>query len=227
MFAERLAGQLYGPVYDWIFRRFPPYPALRAEIVECARASLASIPEPLVLEVHCGTGAFSAALAEQGWVVVGEDAYPALVERASRRRPGRGQLRFRLGPGSDGGYDLAVSVHALYAQPHPERELSQLFDRVKSGGHAIVVTFSRPAPVAATMRAVSMRDGRLAALRALVWLVPNAIFDRSRAGRPSHYWTGEQLAEAVARAGFDVLEARPTFLAGMSALVRCRKPSGR
>jgi SAM-dependent methyltransferase len=222
---ERLVGWLYGAVYDWIFRRFRPYQALRAEVVASAVVSLAAIRAPRVLEVHCGTGGFSAALAEHGCAVVGEDAYPALVARASRRAPGRGQLSFRVGPGTEGGYDLALSIHALYAQSDPGRELSLIFERLKSGGHAIVVNFSRPAPVLPTVRAVWRSDGPGAALRALVWLVPNAIFDRARSGRPSHYWTRVQFIAALARAGFEVLEVRPTFLAGISLLARCRKPA--
>jgi SAM-dependent methyltransferase len=221
---ERLVSRWYGALYDWIVRRFPPYRALLAEVVECARTSLATTSAPRVLELHCGSGAFSAALAEQGWDVVGEDAYPALIERASRRTPEKGQLTFRVGPGADGGYDLVVSVHALYAQADPARDLSAMCGRLRRGGHAIVVNFSRPAPIASTMRAAWVGDGPLAALRALVWLVPNAIFDWTRAGRPSHYWTKAELTAQLAIAGFEVLQVRPTFLAGISLLARCRKP---
>ena len=227
---ERLLAVAYGVLYDWIFRRFRPYRALLREILEYAGRSLEGTrgpAPPRVLELGCGTGNFSAALAARGYEVVGEDPYLALVERARRKAAGRGRVGFRVGPGVDGGYDLVLSVHGLYAQADPVAELARMIRRLRQGGHAIVVNFARPAPVVATARAVWAREGMGAALHALVWLVPNAVFDMMRGRRESHYWTETELRTCLEGVGFEVLEMRPTFLNGISLLAWCHKRSGR
>jgi len=225
-YVESLLVVAYGVLYDWIFRRFRPYRALLQEILEYAGRSLEGTrgPAPLrVLELGCGTGNFSAALAGRGYEVVGEDPYLALVERARRKEARGHRVSFRVGAGADGGYDLAVSVHALYAQPDPARELERAFGRLRPGGHAIVVNFARRAPVVATARAVWAREGMGAALHALWWLVPNAVFDMMRGRRESHYWTETELRTCLEGVGFEVLQIRPTFLNGISLLAWCRK----
>lgn len=226
---ERLLAVAYGVLYDWIFRRFRPYRALLREILEYAGRSLEETrgpAPPRVLELGCGTGNFSAALAARGYEVVGEDRYLALVERARRKAAGGRGVTFRVGPGLDGGYDLVVSVHGLYAQVDPVPELERAFSRLRAGGHAIVVNFARGAPVVATARAVWARESAGAALHSLLWLVPNAVFDAMRGRRESHYWTETELRTCLEGVGFEVLEMRPTFLSGISLLAWCRKNSG-
>src|SRR2546428_772333 len=95
---------------------------------------------------------------------------------------------------------------------------------VKPGGHAIFLTYNRPARVIQTFREVRRSEGLGAAVRALRWLVPTAAFERFRDCEP-RYMSETELREALDRAGFDVLEAHRTFLAGLSHLawVRARE----
>lgn len=221
----------YGLVYDAIFERFAPYQNLRGEVLEYARRSVeaGSGPgRPRVLELGCGTGNFSLALAERGYAVVGEDPYELLVERARWKADARHvpDVNFRAGDVDDGGYDLVLSVHALYAHPDPFAELRQAFARLRVGGHAIIVNFTRGAPVVATAREVWSREGAGAALRSLVWLLPNALFDMLRGRRQSSYWGAAEFRARLEGVGFEVLDMRPTFLNGISLLVWCRKHSG-
>jgi hypothetical protein len=75
-----------------------------------------------------------------------------------------------------------------------------------------------------TFREVRAAEGSAAAVRALRWLVPTALFERFREC-DHRYLSEEELHAALERVGFDVLEARRTFLAGLSHLawVRARE----
>ena len=225
---ERLVAVAYGLTYDLIFRSFRPYQVLLGEVLECAGRSLGARPDPTpprVLELGCGTGNFSLALAERGYSVVGEDPYEPLIERARRKAAARrlANLTFRPGPGADEGYDLALSVHVLYAHPDPGRELARAFSRLRQGGYAIVINFAESAPVVATAREVWSREGAGAALRSLLWLVPNALFELVKGQRESQYWSASEFQACLEDVGFEVLELRPTFLNGISLLAWCRK----
>ena len=225
--AQRLVVIAYGLVHDAVFRLSPSYQALLREVVECASRSLDASGHagaPRVLELGSGTGNFSLALAERGYSVVGEDPYEPLVERARRKAGERGlsNVSFRLGS-EDGGYDLVLSVHVLYAHPNPVGEIARAFGRLRRGGHAIIVNFGRDAPVVTTAREVWSREGAGAALRSLLWLLPNALFDLVRGRRQSHYWSASEFRSRLEGVGFEVLELRPTFLNGISLLAWCRK----
>ena len=220
---ERSVAVGYGLIYDAIFRSFAPYRTLLAEVLEYAGRSLE--PGARVLELGCGTGNFSLALAERGYSVVGEDPYGSLVARARRKAEARrlANVTFRAAPGADGGYDLALSVHVLYAHPDPLRELARAFSRLRQGGHAIVINFAESAPVVATAREVWSRQGAGAALASLLWLVPNVLFDLVRGRRQSHFWKVSEFRSRLEDVGFEVLEVRPTFLNGISLLAWCQK----
>jgi SAM-dependent methyltransferase len=225
---ERLVAVGYGLTYDLIFRSFRPYHALVREVLECAARSLEARPEPVaprVLELGCGTGNFSLALGERGYSVVGEDPYGPLVARARRKAEARrlSNVTFRPGPGADGGYDLTLSVHVLYAHPDPVRELARTFSRLRQGGHAIVINFAERAPVVATAREVWSRQGAGAALNSLLWLVPNALFDLLRGRGQSYYWKATEFQACLEDVGFEVLQIRPTFLNGISLLAWCQR----
>lgn len=230
---ERLTTVGYGPIHDLVFRAFRPYQALKGEVLELARRALGSASGARALEIGCGTGNFSLTLAEAGYSVVGEDPYLPLVQRASRKAAARERknVAFRSGPAGDGGYDLVLSVHVLYAHPDPGAELRKAFSRLHPGGHAIIVNFARRAPVVETVREVWRREGARAGLHSLLWLLPNALFDVLRRPRQLHYWSASEFQARLEGVGFEVLEMRPTFMNGISLLAWCRKerqlPGGR
>lgn len=100
-----------------------------------------------VLDVGCGTGRTSARLADAGAEVVGFDASPEMLRRASARVPSAAFLLADLGeplPFGDGSFDLAVAslvMHYLRDWVAPLRELR----RVLRPGGAFVLSTHHPA----------------------------------------------------------------------------------
>lgn len=231
---DRMVSVGYGVVYDFVFDHFPPYPALQREILALLAAAVpeaASRRDVRVLEVGCGPGNLTLAIAEAGFTVVGVDAYDGLLEVAREKRRARHlpNLAFRQGdvargntfpPGS---FDQVVSVHSLYVHPEPARLLAEVSRLLKPGGHAVFVNHTRRHGLGATVRTLAARQGLRAALQALVWVLPNAIFEATRMRVGPHYWAEEEFAARVRAAGFTVLAVRRTFLNDASILVWARK----
>ena len=65
--------------------------------------------------------------------------------------------------------------------------------------------------------------GILPATRALRWLVPTAMFERFRECE-HRYLSPDAFRTLLADAGFEVIEMRRTFLAGISMLAWARVP---
>lgn len=231
---DRTVSIGYGVVYDYIFDRFPPYQALRREVL--ARVESA-VPEGVqrrdvrVLEVDCGPGAFSCLLAEAGFSVVGVDPYSGLIDlaREKRRAHRLSTLAFQhadLAHGNtfwEGTFDQVVSIHSLYAHPAPRRLLVEIGRILKPGGHLVLVNHTRRLGLVPTLRDIARRDGLLAALGSLIWMVPNAVFESGRKRVGPHYWTEGTFSTELRGAGFTVLEMRRTFLSSASLLVWARK----
>ena len=231
---ERLIAVGYGLTYDAIVRGFGPYEALLDEIV--ALVGRAATPGPpsgtRVLDVSCGIGTVAERLARRGWSVVAVDPIEHLVAVARRHHRDSGlSLSFHhadvaadpLPPG--GPFDVIVSMHTLYWHPNPAALLAACRRALRPGGHALFLTYERPARVRRTFAEVRARCGWFEALRALRWLLPTALFELFRNARP-RYLSREQFADALRTAGFEVLEMRATFLAGISLLAWTRATEG-
>jgi SAM-dependent methyltransferase len=232
---DRMVAVGYGVLYDYIFAKFPPYRELTREVVELVASTIptgASRRDVHVLDVACGPGNLTVTLAEAGFSVTGVDPYAALVEvaREKRRAQRLTNVAFRHGEFARGNtfkpssFDLLVNVHSLYVHPHPEGLLREAFKVLKPGGHAIFVNRTRQVNDWATVRELKARDGVPAALRSLLWVVPNSIFEaaRKQSGGP-HYWDEPTFGGALERAGFTLLTMRRTFLHGSSLLAFVRK----
>jgi SAM-dependent methyltransferase len=223
---ERLIAVGYGLTYDAIVRGFGPYEALLDEIAALvARGARPGPPAGTrVLDVSCGVGTVAERLARRGWTVVGLDPVAHLVAVARRTHRDSGlSLSFRHLDAaretlSDAGtYDVLVSMHTLYWHPDPAGLLAACRRALKPGGHAVFLTYERPARVLRTFGEVRARRGSWQAIRALRWLLPTKMFDVFRGVQP-RYLSPSQFTSMLQAAGFNVLEARSTFLAGISLL---------
>ncbi|MBI2218372.1 MAG: class I SAM-dependent methyltransferase [Candidatus Rokubacteria bacterium] len=235
---DRMLAVGYGVAYDYIFERFGPYQTLKSEVLDLVGAS---VPEGVsrrdvrVLDIACGPGNMTITLAEAGFSVVGVDPYGALVEVAREKRRARhlANLAFREGDLARGSafasvtFDQVVNIHSLYLHPEPRRLLREACRVLKPGGTAIFVNRARRISHWSTLRTLQAGEGSRAALRSLLWVAPNSIFEALRrpTGEP-HYWDEDAFGQALQEAGFTVLGLRRTFLEGSSLLALARRDTG-
>jgi SAM-dependent methyltransferase len=118
----------------------------------------------------------------------------------------------------DASFDACVSLHTLNWHPRPLPLLAECRRLLRPGGHAIILSYSRRAAVRPTFAALRARDGLGAAVRALRWLVPTAVFEAFRHYSP-RYPDAATLHREIERAGFEIRESGDAFLAGISRLV--------
>jgi SAM-dependent methyltransferase len=229
---DRLVAIGYGLGYDAIVRGFPPYESLLDEVtayIAGARRPGAAPGDFRVLDVACGTGTVAARLGREGYRVVAVDTVEHLVAVARRRHRALPNVSFHhrdvaRDPVPEAGtFDVVVSMHTLYWHPNPAGVLEACRQALRPGGRALLLTYGRPARVTRTFRELRTRQGTLAAVRALRWLLPTAAFETFRQYEPQ-YLSPDQLRDALARAGFEVLDLRETFLAGLSLLAWVRTP---
>ena len=223
----------YGTLYDYIFDRFPPYQRLRSEILKLVAAE-ATDPRAAVrvLDIGCGPGNFSLMLAEAGFSVVGVDAYAPLISLAQEKRRAQrlANLAFKHGDLVRGEkfapeqFDQVINVHFLYAHPEPAAVLRAAYRLLKPGGHAVFVNLTRRVPVWATLRDVSAREGFVPALKTLLWVLPNTIFETVRRNTGPHYWDEPRMRDQLRAVGFEVIALRRTFFDNASILATVRKP---
>jgi SAM-dependent methyltransferase len=225
---ERLLALGYGLTYDAIVRGFAPYEALIDEVVALVGGGLPPHAVPRILDVSCGTGTVAERLARRGWTVVALDAVAHLVAVARRRHRDSGlSISFHHAdvardpvPGG-GSFDVLVSMHTLYWHPDPTALLEACRSALKPGGQALFLTYARPARVWQTFADLRRRRGWAEACRALRWLLPTAVFDLFRGIEP-RYLSRAEFEATLGAAGFEVLEVRETFLAGISLLASAR-----
>jgi 2-polyprenyl-3-methyl-5-hydroxy-6-metoxy-1,4-benzoquinol methylase len=227
---ERLIAVGYGLTYDSVVSGFPPYERLLEEVTTLVARSAPAGASSSVLDVSCGTGTVAARIAALGYRVTGIDAVGHLVDVARERWAGRGlAVTFEHrdlasdSPQDEGTFDVIVSMHTLYWHPRPDALLAACRRALKPGGHAIFLTYGRPARVLSTLREVRAGTGRLEALRSLRWLLPTALFETLRHVE-RRYLSEPDFRAAVSAAGFEVLDIRQTFLAGISRLAWARAP---
>jgi ubiquinone/menaquinone biosynthesis C-methylase UbiE len=228
----------YGVVYDYIWESFPPYQALQQEVralVERVVPEGVNRRDVRILELACGTGNFSVKLAQAGFSVVGLDRYGTLIDLAREKRQASrlGHLAFQQGDITsrndfrEDSFDQVVNIHSLYVHPDPERKLKEAYRVLKPGGHAVFVNHSRRVALGATVRELRAREGLGSAVRSLVWLLPNAVFEATRTRVGPTYWEETEFSDHVEAAGFRVVEMRRTFLCAASILVWAAKGPAR
>ena len=229
---EHMIAVTYGVTYDAVVTRFGPYEALLEEVAALTVRSAPPTDNPRsvkVLDIACGIGNVGLRVGKAGYTVWGVDAVRHLVAIAREKHHAAGLPNVTFHhldvardalPGA-GTFDVLVSMHTLYWHPDPEGLLAACRLALKPGGHAVFLTYGRPARIVRTFQEVLAAEGWGAAIRALRWLVPTAIFELFR-DCEHRYLSETEFHAALDRAGFDVLEARRTFLAGLSHLAWVR-----
>nr|BBH94217.1 methyltransferase type 11 [Thermogemmatispora argillosa] len=162
---------------------------------------LAPRPGELILDVGCGTGHLTAAIARSGARVVGLDLSPAMIETARRHYP---TLEWHIGDIRTFDYphpfDALFSNAALHWIPEAERVVKALARLLKPGGRLVLEMGGR---------------GNVATLQAAV----EAVLQERLAITPVNPWYFPALGEyatLLETHGFEVqaawLFARPTAL---------------
>jgi SAM-dependent methyltransferase len=98
-----------------------------------------------VLDVGCGTGTISLALAERGCSVVGIDASKPYLEGARRRRS-HAAITYELGDAQNlahpsGSFDACVSTLAIDVVPEPKKFAAEMRRVTRAGGIVACGTF--------------------------------------------------------------------------------------
>jgi ubiquinone/menaquinone biosynthesis C-methylase UbiE len=142
-FAETSVADAYDAWYETPLGRAVD----RAE--KAALLKIASpMPGELALDVGCGTGHFSAMLADQGALVTGCDTSQAMLSHARRNHP---DLRWHHAdardlPYADASCDLVLSVTMLEFVREPTRALDEMWRVLKAGGRLVVAVLQAGTP---------------------------------------------------------------------------------
>jgi ubiquinone/menaquinone biosynthesis C-methylase UbiE len=156
-------------------------------------AALGAARRGALLDVACGPGVVTAALAPEARSVTAFDATEAMLEKAKARcaKEGLGNVAFRSGdaenlPFTDAAFDGVVTRLAIHHFANPQRALDEMFRVVRPGGTAVIVDV------------VSSETAEESQLH-------NAI---ERLRDPSHVrmLPASELYAAISRAGFCALE---------------------
>lgn len=188
--------------------------AAYAYTLERTRAHLA--PDGRVLELGCGTGTSALKLADATGHIVASDLSAEMIRIARDKAEAQGatnvtfvQTDAEAPP--DGEYDAVLAFNLLHLLPDPEAALIGMAERVKPGGYFISKT-----PCLAGS-GISLK------LRALLWLVVPVMQALGKAPR-FHRMSIAGLEQAIAGAGFDIIETGNHPASPPSRFVVARKP---
>jgi ubiquinone/menaquinone biosynthesis C-methylase UbiE len=116
-----------------------------AEVLEKIRAATGPTKTMRILDLGCGPGIVSAALAPHAKEVVAFDLTPEMLEKARQRgkEAGLTNLRFELGraeqlPFADGSFAAVVTRLTLHHFPDPRQVMAEMVRVTRSGGKIIV-----------------------------------------------------------------------------------------
>lgn len=107
--------------------------------------ALGAAVEGSVLDVACGPGILSAAIAKSARDVVAFDLTPEMLKKAAQRckEAGLANVSFREGnaaelPFADAAFDAAVTRLSVHHFDRPERVMSEIFRVLRPGGRFVI-----------------------------------------------------------------------------------------
>lgn len=177
-------------------------------------------PTDRVLDVACGTGDLTRAFADAGAAsVLGVDFTPEMLDIARARRlhakraPSRPTIEYRQGDATaldlpDASFDIVSIAFGLRNVSDPARALAEFRRVLRPGGRVVVLEFSdpRPAPVAWLNNFYCRR----------IMPITATLIARDKSGAYKYlprsietFLTREQLAGALAQAGFTDIRTKP------------------
>lgn len=116
------------------------------------RDALSPTPDDLALDIACGTGAATLALAPSVQRIVGLDATPAMLDeaRANQQREGLNNIEWREGdvynlPFEDGAFSIVLCQSAFHHFARPRDVIAEMARVCRPGGR-IAISDVTPAP---------------------------------------------------------------------------------
>ena len=113
------------------------------------QTAIGTAAEGTLLDVACGPGVVTAALAGRAAAVTAFDATPAMLEKARKRcaEAGLDNVRFEQGnaealPFDAGAFDGVVTRLAIHHFAHPKRVLDEMVRVLRPGGMAVIADVS-------------------------------------------------------------------------------------
>jgi ubiquinone/menaquinone biosynthesis C-methylase UbiE len=142
------AHEKYGEIATGYAESNPEYPAREEYEWPAVRSALPEVSGKRVLDAGCGSGYYSAWLAERGAEVVGVDASEEMIAEATDRHGDAAtfrvaDLREPLDAFEDGSFDLVVSQLALEHVEDWETPMAE-FARLLAPGGRLVVSCDHP-----------------------------------------------------------------------------------
>lgn len=113
---------------------------------------LAAHPPGRAIDLGCGTGTNTLALARRGWQTTGVDFIPKAIRAAKRKLKNAGlQADLRVGDvtrldGVNGPFDLALDIGCFHGVQNKSAYLHELNRILAPGGHWLLYGFFKPAP---------------------------------------------------------------------------------
>ena len=228
----------YAQTYDMLLAYNPFYQQLHKEVM--ARTFHWFLPTGAVIaDVGAGTGNYSVALAKQfpEATVLHIDNDPGMNDQARKKAQEKLldnhhiiDLPIEQVQHKSASIHALVSIHALYTFPDPQAELRKMYNWLVPRGEAILVNAGRIVNVLDWQLALSFHLIKTHGLRKTLEIFregkevsrQNAYIRKLQ--KEGKFWTHthQEFIDAVAAAGFEIVEARKVFR-GISDWVVARK----